>query len=193
MGWANMITVLRAILTVVLWIVLAVATPNPSATTYWLAFGLFAFTAITDAVDGYLARRLGEVSVFGRIADPLVDKLLILGTMVMLLDMDGMEQVLPAWVVTVILAREVIVTALRGAVEGRGINFQALPLGKLKMVFQSFAAGLALMWGAGFVLARHAWWAGGPNLTQITVAIAVLLTVISGFDYGLRATRHLRA
>ncbi len=193
MGWANLVTVLRAILTVVLWIVLARATPNPSSTTYWIAFGLFAFTAITDAVDGYLARRLGEVSVFGRIADPLVDKLLVLGTMVLLLGMDGMEKVLPAWVVTLILAREVIVTALRGAVEGRGINFQALPLGKLKMVFQSFAAGLALVWGSGFIVARHPLWAGGPNLTQLMVVIATLLTVISGVDYCVRAARHLRA
>lgn len=192
MGWANLVTMLRAVLTVVLWIVLAVATPAPSSTTYWIGFLIFAFTAITDAVDGYLARRLQEVSVFGRIADPLVDKLLVLGTMVMLLGMDGMEAVLPAWIVTVMLAREFIVTALRGAVEGKGVNFQALPLGKLKMVFQSFAGGLALLYGARFAPASTPFFEGGPNLTQVTVAIALLLTVVSGLDYSVRAARHLR-
>ena len=192
MGWANLITVTRGILTAVLWLVLALAAPAPSPTVYWIAFGLFAFTAITDAVDGYLARRLGEVSVFGRIADPLVDKLLVLGTMVMVLSLDGMQELLPAWVVTVILAREVVVTALRGAVEGKGINFQALPLGKWKMVFQSFAVGLVLLWGAGFPLAKLSLGEDGVNLTQVTVGIAFLLTVVSGIDYGLRATHHLR-
>ena len=192
MGWANIITVGRAFLTAFLWILLAVTAPSPSATIWWVAFALFAFTAITDALDGFLARRLQEVSVFGRIADPLVDKLLVLGTMVMLLAMDGVETVLPAWVVTTMLARELVVTALRGAVEGKGVSFQALPLGKLKMLFQSFAVGLALAWGAGAVPARAAWFEGGPNLTQATVAVALLLTVVSGVDYAVRAAKLLR-
>ncbi len=199
MGWANRITLLRAVLTFALWTILALAAPDPTRATWYWAFGLFALTAATDAVDGIVARHFGEVSVFGRIADPLVDKLLVLGTMIVLLGVDGVPAVLPAWAVALILARELLVTALRGAVEGLGTSFQALPLGKAKMLLQVFAVGGVLLYEAGFSLAR---WAvpvldrlpGGPTTWSLAHALvwgATILTVVSGVDYAFRAARLL--
>ncbi len=195
MGWANRITIARAALTLVLWALLTVASPEPSRAMWWATFGLFVVTALSDAVDGLVARHFGEVSVFGRIADPLVDKLLVLGTMVVLLGVAGTSRVLPAWAVALMMAREVIVTALRGAVEGTGVSFQALPLGKLKMLLQSFALGGVFLCGAGVdVVSRSL--VGGPDApwsaTHLVVLLATLVTVVSGIDYAVRAWRLLR-
>ena len=99
MVWANRLTVLRGLLTLAVWGVLLVGTPWPSSSLWWTALALFLVTAATDAVDGAIARRFGDVSVFGRIADPLVDKLLVLGTMVVLLSLEGVPAVLPVWAV----------------------------------------------------------------------------------------------
>lgn len=197
MGWANRITVVRGFLTAALWIVLLLGAPSPSPTCWWVAFALFFLTASTDAVDGYVARRFGDVSVFGRIADPLVDKLLVLGTMVILLTIDGVPRILPAWAVVVMLARELLVTALRGAVEGRGISFQAMALGKYKMVIQCLAIGAVLLWGAGVELASEpvpglgALFGPHWNVPHVLVWLAAILTAVSGLDYGVRATRLL--
>jgi len=197
MGWANRITVVRGFLTVALWIVLLVGAPAPSTATWWVALALFFVTAVTDAVDGYIARRFGDVSVFGRIADPLVDKLLVLGTMVVLLTLDGIPAILPAWAVVIMLARELLVTALRGAVEGKGVSFQAMPLGKYKMVVQCLALGAVMLWGAGLGLAREPVPGLGAllgphwNVPHVLVWLATLLTALSGVDYGFKATRLL--
>jgi CDP-diacylglycerol--glycerol-3-phosphate 3-phosphatidyltransferase len=189
MGWANRITVMRGGLTAVLLVLLLVTAPDPSAATYWAAWILFAVTALTDALDGALARRFHEVSVFGRIADPLVDKLLVLGTAIVVLPLDGMSRVLPAWAVVTMLAREFLVTALRGAVEGKGVAFGAVWLGKWKMLLQCLAVGAVLLHGAGLGAAR---WAldgeGGTwSVAHLLVWAATFLTVYSGIDYGRRA------
>lgn len=195
MGWANRITVLRGVLTAALLALLLVAAPAPSATTYWVAFVIFALTALTDAVDGALARHFQEVSVFGRIADPLVDKLLVLGTATVVLPLDGMAAVLPAWAVVTMLAREFLVTALRGAVEGKGVAFGAVWLGKWKMVLQCLAVGTVLLHGAGVAAAR--WALDGPggtwSVAHLLVWAATALTVYSGLDYARRAWAVLTA
>jgi len=194
MGWANRITVLRGVLTAAVIVVLLVDAPDPRPAVWWTAFVLFALTAATDAVDGALARRLQEVSVFGRIADPLVDKLLVLGTATVVLPLDGMASVLPAWAVVIMLAREVLVTALRGAVEGKGVSFQAVWLGKWKMLLQCVAVGAVLLYGAGvgFVRAPLPGLAAPFNIAYVLVWAAVLLTAWSGVDYGRRAAPLLR-
>ena len=117
MGLANQITVARGGLAILLWSVLHVIDlrAQPQDALWWVAFGLFVVTAATDSLDGYIARKRGEVSVFGRIADPFVDKLLVLGSMVFLIGLPGMAWIVPPWTVAVVLARELLVTALRGA------------------------------------------------------------------------------
>jgi len=199
MGWANRITVLRGFLTLGLWALLVLDGPAPSAGTWWIALWAFAAIAVSDLLDGFLARRFGEVSVFGRIADPLVDKMLVLGTMVILLGTAPGRAVLPAWMVAVMLTRELLVTALRGAVEGRGASFQAMPIGKAKMLVQSLAVGGVMVHAAGTpwvhaelpVLSalpapHHPW-----CFAHLLVWLATLLTVASGIDYAVRAASAL--
>lgn len=192
-GWANRITIARGLLAAILCVLLhLLATGDAHDATLWAtAFVLFVVGAVTDVLDGYIARSRGEVSVFGRIADPFVDKILILGSGIFLVAIPGITAVLPAWVVASILAREMLVTALRGAVEGRGGNFQAGPWGKGKMILQCVAIGGAMLYGAGVS------WVGadlvaGLSLARLLVYAAAIVTIVSGVEYAVRAY-HLLA
>ncbi len=200
MGWANRLTVGRGLLSLVLWGVLHGIghAHGPATGLWWAAFAIFVITAATDSLDGYIARARGEVSVFGRIADPFVDKLLILGSCVFLLGIPGVADLLPPWAVAVILARELLVTALRASVEGAGGNFQAGIWGKCKMALQCIALGAVLLHGAGvgFVRTPLGDFGGGPDaftLTHGLVLVAALATVASGVEYVVRAVAALRA
>jgi CDP-diacylglycerol--glycerol-3-phosphate 3-phosphatidyltransferase len=200
MGWANLVTLARGAMTVVLWVLLAVASPDPTAATWWTALVLFLVAALSDMVDGMLARRFGEVSAFGRIADPLIDKLLVLGTMIVMLGVPSLHAMLPAWMVAAMLAREMVVTSLRGAVEGMGIPFGAVASGKGKMVLQCAAVGALLLAGAGsramsggidalsFLPGGSARW----NVAHLLVWAATIVTVWSGLTYVRRAAALLR-
>lgn len=109
----------------------------------WLAcVGIFALAAFTDWLDGYLARKLDLGSTLGRNLDPLVDKVLISGAYIFLLRPDTG---LFAWMVTVVVSRELIITGLRGFMENKGATFGADWLGKIKMVLQC-AALIAIFW-----------------------------------------------
>lgn len=201
MGWANRITLLRALLTLVLWGLIVHAADGGSTALWHTCFWLFLLAAGSDFVDGMLARHLGEVSVFGRIADPLVDKMLTIGTLIVLLAVPELRRWLPAWAVALIFTREMLVTAVRGQIEGAGINFQALPVGKYKMVLQCAAAAALLlcMTGTGWVrdeIGFLAWLPGASgtwNLAHVLVWASLLLTVVSGAIYALRAKRAFRA
>jgi CDP-diacylglycerol--glycerol-3-phosphate 3-phosphatidyltransferase len=191
-GWANRITVARAGLTIAVWILAGFAAAgDPSA--WWWVFWAFVLTAVTDALDGAVARRLNEVSVFGRIADPLVDKLLVLGTITVLLGVDRVREVFPVWVALLVLVRELLVTALRSAVEGKGENFQAQFWGKLKMWAQCAAVGAAVLYagGVGWLAARPDF-LGGQPVALCFAWIAALVTVVSAVDYVRRAFLLLR-
>ena len=200
MGWANRITVARAVLTLGLWGMITYGADHPSASLWYWCFGIFTFAAVTDVVDGYLARSLGDVSVFGRIADPLVDKMLTIGTLIVLLAVPHTKPWLPAWMVALIFSREILVTAIRGQLEGQGVNFQAIWWGKYKMLAQCLAIGGLLLCGAdvGWVKNEVSFlaWLPGPegtwNITHLAVWIATILTVASGVIYALRARDALR-
>lgn len=165
----------------------------------WLigALVLFVAAALTDAVDGHLARRWGVVSRFGRVMDPFADKLLVLGTFVLLADprfwagmhvpLLGLELAgIQGWMAVVILARELLVTSLRGVYESDGVDFSATASGKVKMVLQSICAPLALL-----VLVTQ----GNPvprgiaGTLAAVVWLTVIVTVLSGLPYGVRALR----
>src|SRR4029078_5706599 len=96
-----------------------------------LVFWLFIGTAASDVLDGYLARRGKHITTFGRIADPFVDKVLVLGAMVFLAVMPWSRAWFPAWIVVVVLSREFLVTAIRGYVESQGVQFPADWFGKV--------------------------------------------------------------
>jgi CDP-diacylglycerol--glycerol-3-phosphate 3-phosphatidyltransferase len=141
------------------------------ADRYWatLVFGL---AIITDRYDGMIARRTGQVTEFGKLADPIADKAL---TGTALIGLSVLE-LLPWWVTVVILVREVGVTVLRFWVIRHGV-IAASRGGKAKTVVQSLAIGLYLLPLTG-LLATGRWW---------VMAVAVLLTVLTGLDYVYRA------
>ena len=144
--WPNRITALRFLGALVLFTILATWGDGPagSDSRLWsqVTFWLFVLAAMTDFVDGYLARRDGHVTAFGRIADPFVDKVLVLGTMIFLAEQPWSAPWFPAWIVVVVLAREFLVTGIRGYVESVGGEFPADWFGKIKMIVQCVAIGV---------------------------------------------------
>ncbi len=199
MGWANRITMLRIVLVAVLWVLILVASDTSGQGLWWLAFVIYAVAAITDLLDGAIARRLQQVSVLGRVMDPLADKLLTLGTMVMLLDVPGMHTLIPAWMVVVMLSRELLVTSLRSVVESGGGNFEAISIGKYKAVLQIFATGAGLTRQLDLFAWAYKPLFDLPHLGQpwtfaaLLVWAAVLITIYSGVVYTQRAWQVIRA
>ena len=144
--WPNRITMLRFGGSMVLFLLLALDGLVVPTRPLWVgvAFWLFLLVAATDALDGYLARKGNVVTAFGRIADPFVDKVLVLGVMIFLAVLEWSRHWFPAWIVVVVLAREFLVTGIRGYVESLGLEFGADRFGKLKMVVQCIAIGIVL-------------------------------------------------
>ncbi len=161
---------------------------------------LFVAAALTDWADGYLARKWGVVSVFGRIIDPFADKILVLGAVVYLasprfLDVSAVEAghlrtmvsgVYP-WMVVLVLARELLVTSIRGIAEEQGVDFSAKALGKWKMVLQSVVVPVVLLIVAIDPTLPGREWLGWirDGLVLLTVAV----TVASGVPYVLGAKK----
>lgn len=140
---------------------------------------IFIIAASTDFVDGWWARRYGQVTKLGRVLDPFVDKIIITAALVALVGATGSK--VPAWMVTVIIGRELLITSLRAMVEGKGGDFSARWLGKWKMLFQCAAivsSLLLLLYGT-----TQTWLS---IATTILLWVAVISTVASGFDYVVK-------
>src|ERR687887_2004825 len=127
----NFLTVIRIMLVPVIVVALLAETPNGDT----LAAVVFALAAFTDGLDGYIARSRGSITTFGKLMDPIADKLLIIAPLVLLVSLDRIA----AWVAMVIIAREFAVTALRIVAVEQGVVIAASPLGKLKTVTQTVA------------------------------------------------------
>jgi len=168
----NVLTVLRILLVPVLVVALLDETPNGDL----FAAIVFAVASLTDAIDGYLARSRQWVTNFGKLMDPVADKLLIIGALVSLVSLDR----LAAWVAMVIIAREFAVTALRMAATQQGVVLSAGLFGKAKTVLQ-----------VGMVFALIV--AGGDPSAWIDalVYLTVAVTVASGADYFFGIRRRL--
>jgi phosphatidylglycerophosphate synthase len=174
----------------------------PDTNILWgtVAIVLFILAAITDALDGYLARKWHVESTFGRIMDPFCDKVLILGAFIYLAGprfivderiVEGdsvfvMATSVYPWMVVVILARELLVTGIRGLVEGEGVAFKTSWSGKAKMILQSIIVPIVLCLVINFNPAENAW---ADWLCMGLVYLTVVVTVWSGVPYvmGLRA------
>jgi CDP-diacylglycerol--glycerol-3-phosphate 3-phosphatidyltransferase len=167
----NALTLLRILLVPVVVVALLAETPNGDT----IAAGVFALAALTDGLDGYIARSRGAITTFGKLIDPLADKLLVTAALVTLVSLQRLE----AWVAMVIIAREFAVTGLRGVAAERGIVIQASWLGKLKTILQ-IAAVIAL-------IATDP----APLAVDLLVYLAVAVTVISGVDYFFGFRRML--
>ena len=193
MNLPNTITVARLALALAFFVSLSVyqwlargappAEPGPPGPVWLIdvAFALFVVAALTDWVDGYLARRMKQVTAFGRLADPLVDKILVCGAFVYFLGL-GPATFTKDWMVVVILSREFIVTGVRSMAESRGVEFSALYWGKAKMWVQSITAGTVLFYYGHLQGIPWAMW-----LTQIAVWLTVLATVASLLPYMKKA------
>lgn len=145
---------------------------------YW-ATAVFVLAMATDQIDGWLARRLGTSSPLGKLLDPVADKVLVLAALVMLIG----EGVAPAWMVALIVVREILVSGLRLAALERGVVLGARDLGRVKTWAQAVAAAVAGFAAAGAWSDDVAWWA---------LLIAVVATWVSGLDYARVAPRVLR-
>jgi CDP-diacylglycerol---glycerol-3-phosphate 3-phosphatidyltransferase len=168
---ANTLTLLRILAVPVVVVALLGETPNGDA----LAAAVFALAAATDGLDGYFARSRDAVTTFGKLMDPLADKLLITAALISLVSLDRLQ----AWVAMVIIAREIAVTGLRAIAAERGVVIAASWMGKLKTVLQ-IAAVIAL------IAANPA-----PVWVDVLVYLAVAATVISGADYFLGLRKRL--
>jgi len=176
----NVISGLRLVVSAAVFVLLA---------WQWWGWGLAAFVlaASTDAVDGWYARRYNAVSVLGRILDPLVDKVLICGTYVMLAATPaaaGQPVSIVGWMAVVVVVRELVVTGVRGEMERQGIDFSAGLSGKLKMILQSIAIPADLI-VRGDLAAGLGEPALGmlPTVALVTAWLAILLTIWSGVEY----------
>jgi CDP-diacylglycerol--glycerol-3-phosphate 3-phosphatidyltransferase len=178
----NAITASRLVLAIILFVLIYME-------AWWLtAAGLFVLAAGTDFLDGYLARKYGQVTTLGRILDPFVDKIIICGAFVFLLEKNAkFDSGVNSWMVIIVIGREMFITSLRGFLEQQGIDFSANWAGKIKMVLQCVAVTVALLSlspyfrSDNFFLAR-----------DIILWLAVAVTAWSGITYVVRAARIIR-
>jgi CDP-diacylglycerol---glycerol-3-phosphate 3-phosphatidyltransferase len=167
----NILTVLRILMIPVIVVALLDETGEGDV----IAAGLFALAALTDGLDGYIARRQRQETTFGKLMDPLADKLLVTAALISLVSLDR----LAAWVAMVIIAREFAVTGLRSVAAERGVVISASWLGKAK-------TGLQVAAIIGLIAFEPT-----PVGVDILVYAAVAMTIISGADYFLGLKRHM--
>jgi phosphatidylglycerophosphate synthase len=207
MNWKvpNQLTVGRIVLAAGFFVLVGLYAPGKESLLN-AAFLIYLIAGITDILDGYLARKLEVTSAFGRIADPFVDKVLVVGAFAMLAGPNfafrgvpsAVEEALPVWVtgkmvsavqpwmVVVIMAREFVVSAVRGYSESLGVKFPATYAGKFKMFVQSFAICAILLQLA--TLPETPW---AIYLKVGSVWLSVLVTVGSAFNYVGKARKIL--
>ncbi|MGI8558832.1 MAG: CDP-diacylglycerol--glycerol-3-phosphate 3-phosphatidyltransferase [Solirubrobacteraceae bacterium] len=173
LNWPNLLTVVRILLVPVLVVALLAESSDGDV----FAAVVFAAASLTDFVDGYLARSMGSETTFGKLMDPLADKLLVIAALVSLVSLHRLQ----AWVAMVIIAREFAVTALRMSATQQGVVMGASMLGKIKTCVQ-IAAIMA-------VIAVHS----RPVWVETLVYATVLVTVVSGLDYFFGLRRRLDA
>jgi CDP-diacylglycerol---glycerol-3-phosphate 3-phosphatidyltransferase len=178
----NSITLSRIVsVPVLLWILSARLFEGDNGHRELLASAIFILASITDGVDGYLARKRGQISNMGVLLDPLADKLLIAAALIVLVQFN--PRIVPPWVAVLVIGREFLVTGLRGIAASEGFTIQASDLGKLKMVLQIVAVVAAIL--------DHHWqvWslfglAISVNLiAHLAVWLMVIMTLVSAIDY----------
>lgn len=203
----NFITLGRLALTVVFFLLLNVHDADTFSRQMWIAFVIFLIAVLTDMLDGYLARAWKVESSFGRVVDPFVDKILICGAFIFFSSNDFINVAVlhefpgfPAagagtgeigsvtgvhpWMAVVLIAREFLITSIRGLAESKGIDFRADWAGKIKMIVQCIAVAAVIV---DLAVVGHVPWV---RMTRdIVVWITIVVTVLSATTYVLRARR----
>jgi len=180
MNLANGITVARILVIPVVMVLLLVKLPYGE----YLAAAVFALAAVTDTIDGWVARASNQVTVIGKLLDPLADKLLITSALIGLVA-QGQPWALHPWIATLIISREFAVTGLRMVAVGEGLVIPASAWGKVKTFAQVLAV---IVW----ILRPRLVSLPGPaglyeGMAWALMGVAVVLTVVSGVDYFVRA------
>lgn len=197
----NSLTIVRLILAIVFFALLSTfqyGGPNGRPVALLItAMVVFIVAVLTDALDGYLARRWQAITLFGRVMDPVVDKVLVVGAFIFLAGPQFVDPDDPTrnvtgfypWMAVLVLVREFLVTSIRATLESARIEFAALGAGKAKMILQSVAVPVLLLMvmldGRG-----HAW---VHPLRAATVWAVVIVTILSGLPYitgAIKAVRH---
>jgi len=168
MNLPNKITLLRVLLVPIFIIVFNLDIPNSN----YIAAVIFIFAAITDSLDGYIARSQNLVTNFGKFADPLADKVLTSAALILLV---GTGKI-PSWIVIVIIAREFTITGFRVIAASEGVTIAASSWGKIKTITQLVSIILLLINNFPFNYINI-------PMDMITLYLALLFTIISGVDY----------
>lgn len=187
MNLPNKLTVLRIILVLVIVVVSIINIPGMIFSIpiqMIIIDAIFIIAALTDKLDGYLARSRNEVTTFGKFLDPIADKILVLATMIILVE----KQKLPSWIPIIVLFREFIVSGYRLiAVEKQGKVIAASIWGKIKTATQMVAIALMLVdpnGYASFLTGNMQGFTFALNLTDtVLMTVAVIATVFSGYEY----------
>ncbi len=175
MNFPNFLTILRIISIPALVICLL------SNFTYqaWVAFGLWCLATFTDTLDGFLARRRKQITVFGQLLDPIADKLLAISAFICLVQLGRV----PAWMAVIIIGREFAITGFRAIASSQGHHIPASALGKAKMILETGTIALLILGkdilGGFYILTRIGLWA------------IIVVSVISAAEYGLRYVPRL--
>ncbi|HEX4664782.1 MAG TPA: CDP-diacylglycerol--glycerol-3-phosphate 3-phosphatidyltransferase, partial [Terriglobales bacterium] len=182
MNLPNYITLSRIFsVPIFIWLLSSSWFSNSNGDKELAASALFILASITDGLDGYLARKRGQVTTIGMLLDPLADKLMIAAAFISLVQFN--PRIVPAWIAVIIIGREFLVSGLRGIAASEGFTIQASELGKLKMVVQIVSVVTAildhhwLVWRIGsFILS----W---DLIARLAIWFMVAVSIVSAVDY----------
>ena len=175
---ANLITIVRIILVPLFLVILLTEMQNKE----FIAFAIFIIAAVTDSIDGYVARKYNQVSDLGKFLDPLADKLLVTAALIALVYLQEVE----TWVAAIIILREIFISAFRFYFLVKNASFSASVPAKIKTTFQIVALAILIIYRR----LPYANYLG--MLGTVVLYIAVVLTVYSGVEYVIRLSRSLK-
>jgi CDP-diacylglycerol--glycerol-3-phosphate 3-phosphatidyltransferase len=174
----NYITLARILsIPLLIWILCSNRFSSANGERELLACAVFIAASLTDAIDGYLARRRAQVTTIGMLLDPVADKLLIAAAFVTLVQFN--PKIVPAWMVVIIVGREFLVSGLRSIAASEGFTIQASDLGKVKMFVQIVTVVAAILdhhWAYVLGLPLH-------PVALVSIWVMVVLSLWSGADY----------
>jgi CDP-diacylglycerol---glycerol-3-phosphate 3-phosphatidyltransferase len=180
----NYITLTRIFsIPVLIWLLTTKRINSPHGEQELIAAGVFILASITDGIDGYLARRRGQITTMGMLLDPLADKLMIAAAFITLVQIS--PQIVPAWMAVIIIGREFLVSGLRSIAASQGFTIEASDLGKAKMVVQIVsvvAVILAHHWNE-WPLPFTSWIFPVTVIARVAIWFMVALSLASAADY----------
>ena len=175
MNLANKLTMLR-ILMIPVFIAVLVYSKDRDIVYRYIALGIFVMASATDALDGYVARKYNMITDFGKLMDPLADKILVSSALIILIELGNIS----SWIVSIVIAREFIISGIRLIATEKNIIIAASPLGKLKTVSQMLSVILMLLSVKAISL-----------ITDLSIWLMCILSVVSLLDYIIKNKKVL--